>query len=567
MNILYKLLLVISSLMILLSGILAYTLIIHEKREIQKELEKRGISLSRNLAFNCEYGVLIKDKSGLNNLIDGVLRDEDVDYVIVQDSHGDVLSSKGSKFMNRVLKDDFNKAVLASKNTLTQEIPDSEIIDISSPVWTTSSSSEDLFFMESTKDLTKIGSVQIGLSLRKGNEIIKEIRNRILFIIFGILVFTFIISFIFLKFMTSPVKKLITATQRISDGDFGVQIDTSSRDELGQLSQAFNEMARNISRKESDLMKAKEEIEEWTQELEKRVKERTKELQSAKKELEHQGRLLAEANANAINLLKKTEDKNNELNILNQELEKQSLLLDKARKRLENEIIEKEDFLRAVSHDLNAPLNNIGGLTYSLLKRYKGQLPEDALDRLQRIERNVKRESELLNELLELSRIKSRKLSFENTNIKELVNNVIESLEKQIEENSIHIKISTPLPILNVEKNRFRQVFQNLIDNAIKYMGKQKYPTIELGCEDNNGYYKFWVKDNGVGIRKEDQGKIFYVFRRVKSDLTKAVEGKGVGLSTVKRIIEKYAGEIWVESQEGKGSIFFFTLPKNISSN
>ncbi len=567
MNILYKLLLVISSLMILLSGILAYTLIIHEKREIQKELEKRGISLSRNLAFNCEYGVLIKDKSGLNNLIDGVLRDEDVDYVIVQDSHGDVLSSKGSKFMNRVLKDDFNKATLASKNTLTQEIPDSEIIDISSPVWTTSSSSEDLFFMESTKDLTKIGSVQIGLSLRKGNEIIKEIRNRILFIIFGILVFTFIISFIFLKFMTSPVKKLITATQRISDGDFGVQIDTSSRDELGQLSQAFNEMARNISRKESDLMKAKEEIEEWTQELEKRVKERTKELQSAKKELEHQGRLLAEANANAINLLKKTEDKNNELNILNQELEKQSLLLDKAKKRLENEIIEKEDFLRAVSHDLNAPLNNIGGLTYSLLKRYKGQLPEDALDRLQRIERNVKRESELLNELLELSRIKSRKLSFENTNIKELVNNVIESLEKQIEENSIHIKISTPLPILNVEKNRFRQVFQNLIDNAIKYMGKQKHPTIELGCEDNNGYYKFWVKDNGVGIRKEDQGKIFYVFRRVKSDLTKAVEGKGVGLSTVKRIIEKYAGEIWVESQEGKGSIFFFTLPKNISSN
>lgn len=567
MKITHKLFLIIACLMLFLSMVLTYTIIVHERKEIRKELEKRGISLAENLAYNSEYNVLINDEDGLNNLIDGVLRDEDVDYVIIQDDEGRVITSKGSKFMNKALRSDFAEMSLKSDTTLLQDIPESEIIDISSTIWTTSGSSEELFFIEDPKKLSKIGVVRVGLSLRKGNQLIQKIRDRIILINCGILLLSFLISFLFLKFVTAPIKKLILATRKISQGEFNVQIDVRSRDELGELSRSFNEMADNLSLKERDLMSAHKEIEEWSQELEKRVIERTKEVNAAKIELEYQGKLLVEANANAINLLKKTEDKNLELNLLNQKLEHQSSLLNKMNKRLENEIAEKEDFLRAVSHDLNAPLNNIAGLTNSILRKYENELSDDIRDRLNRIERNVKRESELLSDLLELSRIKSRRLSFEDTDLQEIIKSVVDSLEQQIEEKKVEIRIATPLPIFHCEKNRFRQVFQNLIDNAIKYMGKQAKPLIELGCEENNGNYKFWVKDNGVGIRKEDQDKIFYVFRRLKNDTTKEVGGKGVGLSAVKRIIETYNGEIWVDSQEGKGSTFFFTLPKNISLN
>ena len=567
MKITHKLFLIIILLMIFLSGILTYTVIVHERTNIRKELEKRGVSLAENLAFNSEYNVLINDRNGLTNLIDGVLRDEDVDYVIIEDVNGKVITSRGSKHLNKALRKDLAEKIRRSDKTLTQDIAEAEIIDISSPIWTTSGSSEEILFLEDTKKLKKIGIARVGVSLRNGNKLIRNIRDRIILINCIILLLSFLISFIFLKFVTAPIKKLIHATRKISEGNLDVQIDVKSRDELGELSQSFNEMSENLSRKENDLMDAQKEIEDWGRELETRVIERTKELNTTKMELEYQGKLLVEANANAINLLKKTEDKNQELNTLNTKLEQQSSLIDRTNSRLEREIAEKEDFLRAVSHDLNAPLNNIAGLANSLLRKHGEALNEDMRDRIERIERNIKRESELLGDLLELSRIKSRRLSFEDTDLKDLVDNVIDSLEQQIEDKHVEIKVATPLPVLRCEKNRFRQIFQNLIDNAIKYMGKQERPIIELGCEDSNGNYKFWVRDNGVGIRKEDQDKIFFVFRRLKNDSTKDVDGKGVGLSTVKRIVETYNGEIWVDSQEGKGSTFFFTLPKNISLN
>ncbi|MEW5806704.1 MAG: ATP-binding protein [Acidobacteriota bacterium] len=565
MKIIHKLFLIIAGLMIFLSTVLTYNIIIHEKREMRKELEKRGISLAENLSYNSEYSVLINDQAGLNTLIDGVLRDEDVNYVIILDAQGEIISSKGGKFLNKARKGTFIQTALEYDRTIAQEIPDTEIINISSPIWTTSDSSEDLFFIEDTKNLKRIGTIQVGISLQRQKDLIRGITNRIILINIIILTISFLTSFLFLRFVTAPIKNLMKATKSIADGNFDLRIDVSRHDELGQLSQSFNDMAESLCKKEKELLKANKEIESWNRELENRVIERTSELKSAKEELEFQGKLLAEANANAINLLKKTEDKNHELSMLNQKLEKQRILLDKMNARLESEIAEKEDFLRAVSHDLNAPLNNIAGLANSILRKHGAEINEDMRDRLQRIERNIQRESELLGDLLELSRIKSRRLSFENTNIRELVDLVIESLEQQIEQKKIQIQIATPLPIICCERNRFRQVFQNLIDNAIKYMGKQDRPSIELGCEDNNGFYKFWVKDNGVGIKKEDQDKIFFVFRRLKNETTRDIQGKGVGLSTVKRIIETYNGEIWVESQEGRGSTFFFTIPKKAS--
>ena len=126
------------------------------------------------------------------------------------------------------------------------------------------------------------------------------------------------------------------------------------------------------------------------------------------------------------------------------------------------------------------------------------------------------------------------------------------------------------LPVLTCERPRLRQVFQNLIDNAIKYMGDRATKEIHVGCESRPSEIEFFVRDTGIGIDPEDLDKVFFVFRRGKNTQTANIAGKGVGLASVKSIIETYNGKIWVESKLGEGSVFRFTinarfLPENHS--
>jgi signal transduction histidine kinase len=139
--------------------------------------------------------------------------------------------------------------------------------------------------------------------------------------------------------------------------------------------------------------------------------------------------------------------------------------------------------------------------------------------------------------------------------------------EDDLRKNSIEFVISGRLPVLNCERARMRQVFQNLVDNAIKYMGEgsevdgvPNTRRIEIGCTVRPQEAEFYVRDTGIGIEPEDAAKVFHVFRRGKHSAVQAVSGKGVGLASVKSIIETYNGSIWVESQVGRGSTFRFTI-------
>jgi len=124
----------------------------------------------------------------------------------------------------------------------------------------------------------------------------------------------------------------------------------------------------------------------------------------------------------------------------------------------------------------------------------------------------------------------------------------------------ISLLVDTEMPVLNGEKARFRQIFQNLIDNAIKYMGDGAPREIHVGCSVRASEAEFYVRDTGVGIDPEDLDKVFFVFRRGKNILACNAQGKGVGLASVKTIIETYSGQIRVESQRGVGSTFRFTI-------
>jgi signal transduction histidine kinase len=140
-----------------------------------------------------------------------------------------------------------------------------------------------------------------------------------------------------------------------------------------------------------------------------------------------------------------------------------------------------------------------------------------------------------------------------------LVNDLAGMFENDLRSKGIELLMDTPLPHLNCEKARLRQVFQNLIDNAIKYMGDGPVKKIRVGCAVRSDEAEFYVKDTGIGIDADDLSRVFVVFRRGRN-AAQNVAGKGVGLASVKSIIETYNGTIWVESKPGQGSTFRFTI-------
>ncbi|HLO31613.1 MAG TPA: PAS domain S-box protein [Anaerolineales bacterium] len=230
---------------------------------------------------------------------------------------------------------------------------------------------------------------------------------------------------------------------------------------------------------------------------------------------------------------------------------------------LENKNAELERFTYTVSHDLKSPLFTIRG--------FLGYLEQDALsgnyERLradiQRITDATNKMQRLLNELLELSRIgrlknESTKLSFE-----ELAREALELVQGRIMEHGIAVHIDGDLPSVYGDRPRLVEVLQNLLDNAAKFVGDQSEPRIEIGRNgEEEGKHIFYVRDNGMGIAPEHYDRIFGLFNK----LDPRTDGTGVGLALVKRIIEVHGGRIWVESEAGKGSAFFFTLPASGAS-
>jgi signal transduction histidine kinase len=148
----------------------------------------------------------------------------------------------------------------------------------------------------------------------------------------------------------------------------------------------------------------------------------------------------------------------------------------------------------------------------------------------------------------------------EPVEINAMVNELRDLFEDDFKTRNIELVIDSPLPVLMCERARLRQVFQNLIDNAIKYMGNGPKKEIHVGCNSRLTEAEFYVRDTGIGIEPEDIDKVFFVFRRGKASAVQNISGKGVGLASVKSIIETYNGKIWVESKPGAGSTFRFTI-------
>lgn len=248
----------------------------------------------------------------------------------------------------------------------------------------------------------------------------------------------------------------------------------------------------------------------------------------------------------------------------------QAEALQQRTEQLQSKNSELSDFLYVVSHDLRAPLINLEGfgqtLQQSLVElgaaidaegggpRRWPELRAEIEESLDFILRSVAKMDLLARGLLDLSRLDSRPVAAQPVDLARLVDDVVASLHHTISARGIAVQVD-PLPYVTGDPLRLSQVFGNLIDNAVKYIGDGAAPRVHVGRADGD---RFFVADNGVGIRPEDQAKIFRLFARVG---TQAVPGDGLGLTAVKKIVEQHGGSIWVESAPGAGSTFWFTLP------
>ena len=240
------------------------------------------------------------------------------------------------------------------------------------------------------------------------------------------------------------------------------------------------------------------------------------------------------------------------LKLLEDELKDKNEKLERSNKEL-------EQFAYVASHDLQEPLRMVASYTELLEERYKGELDEKADKYIGYAVDGAKRMQRLINDLLVLSRVNTRGKPFETVNCNDLVEKVLQGLGSTLNEKQAQIK-ADPLPTLTGDHTQLFQLFQNLISNAVKFHGAEK-PVVKISAKQDNSEWIFSIRDNGIGIDPEFFDRIFVIFQRLHE--RDAYQGTGIGLSIAKKIVERHGGKIWVESEPGAGSTFYFSLQAN----
>ncbi|MBD2439226.1 ATP-binding protein [Nostoc sp. FACHB-110] len=274
------------------------------------------------------------------------------------------------------------------------------------------------------------------------------------------------------------------------------------------------------------------ELRQYKEGLEELVEQRTKELATVNQHLQQEIVQRQHSQEQMAELLKEVETTNRELN----------------------------DFAYIVSHDLKAPLRGIGLLAEWLLTDYADKFDDDGKGLVNRLMSRVKKLQNLIDSILEYSRIgrfQGEKIEVDLNNV---VNDVIELLKYN---ENIEIEVANNLPIVYCEKTKISQVFQNLLSNAIKFLDKPQ-GKITVACSELDDFWQFSISDNGPGIEEQHFTRIFQIFQKLSN--TDDTESTGIGLSIVKKIVEIYGGETWVESEVGQGSTFYFKIKKELPS-
>lgn len=220
--------------------------------------------------------------------------------------------------------------------------------------------------------------------------------------------------------------------------------------------------------------------------------------------------------------------------------------------------IQLEQFAHIASHDLKSPLRTVGSFSSLLKRRAKDKLNENELEYLDMISNAAKLMWNLVDDLMTYSQVNSLQMNLTSNDANHLMEEVLTNLDFSIKEKNAKINVANLPNEIMVDETKVRQVFQNLIANSLKFMPTGKTPEININCIPENGFWKFSIQDNGIGIPDEYREKIFKPYKQLHTK--DKFEGTGMGLAICKKIVEKHGGDISFESEEGKGTTFYFTI-------
>lgn len=454
----------------------------------------------------------------------------------------------------------------------------------------------DMFYiaLPVKKDGHILGALRLALPLVDIAKILWTIRRTVLLGLIFSIALAFVLGLLISENIVKPINRIISSTRRFSSGDFTHKIVVYSRDEVGELSGALNKMAQDIEEKISEINRQNQHLKAMLNSMIEGVVvlDRATKVISINPTVEKifnvskencEGRLFLEAIRNTdISEIVNEVIKNGEF------ISKELALVWPVNKVFEvniSPVFEKDsvsgclivihditevrkletmrrDFVANVSHELKTPLTSIKGFVETLLE---GALEDKENSRhfLEIIRNHAERLDSLIDDLLDLSKIESRqvKLDFSQVNLQKLCSEVISGFKSQLKKKNIEASsmIADSL-VATADKGKLHQVLVNLIGNAVKFNKESGF--IKVSVQDNHDSIKVFIEDSGLGIPEKDLKRIFERFYRVDKARSRDLGGTGLGLSIVKHIIELHGGTVGVESVEGLGSKFWFTLPK-----
>lgn len=368
------------------------------------------------------------------------------------------------------------------------------------------------------------------------------------------------------------IQKLQEGAKRIAGGDLSGRINATGSDEMAQLCRAFDEMTDRLAHCREDMeSKLRAHSEKITADL-KADAERRRELEDSRLAMEKvmdnlrlkQAELVDEVNhrklaeARLRNRVEEVEILNKGMTNLLEDLQEASRLQSRTTEQLKQANKELESFSYSVSHDLRAPLRAIKGFAEALSEEFGDKIGETGRHYIEVITRNARSMGQLIEDLLAFSRLGRKPLERVMVDIDRMVRETIEECRPDPAQRSVAFQLE-PLPPAQADPALMRQVWINLISNAVKFTGRKKHAVIKIWSFEENGQTVYAIRDNGVGFSMDHVDKIFGVFQRLHRP--EDFEGTGVGLAIVQRIIERHGGTIRAEGKENEGAAFFFTIP------
>jgi len=464
-----------------------YFFVAREITLLQNQLETYGDSISANFQFLIQYVIGIPNQDLLQQLVERIIQHDDIIFCTIFDQKG-----------NRLAHSSREEASAETKliRLITKDIQSKEGI--------------------------MIGTFQIGLSLQKIEDRTSMLKRDLFMVTLGIFGIGILFTIILTRIILKPIGKLAQATENVARGELAYLVDIRSRDEIGDLARAFNQMITQLKESRDN--------------LEKKVEERTQQLADNIRELN-------QARTSTLRMLENLQNAKRELEIVNRELKE----ADEARLK----------FIGIASHELKTPLTAIKANIDFILSEKEGKVPDYLKPYLLTIQRNTNRIQMRMDHMLDLSRIKSGRFFLYREPI--LLSEVIGTYINEVKPVDKNITVTIDVPgdlFVYGDRNGIHDIFINLLSNAFKFTGDGGQIKIVARQKDNFTIHE--IHDTGIGIPNDKIEKIFEEYYQVEGGKH---GGTGLGLAITKRLVEEHGGRIWAESKLGEGSSFFFTLP------